>query len=162
MSTIAERATAQGFSLQVSRRVAKGRKRDSTNALYDSKWSIFSLWCDQRNLDPLSIPVTKVCDFFLHLFDAEKLAPVTIDGYRSAINSVWSIDGQSLLNSVHVEQLLNSFKAETSFCSPGSQVGSQPGAEGALQTSVPSDRIMRTCFSITENGLPAVTGFSQA
>lgn len=53
-----------------------------------------------------------MCDYFLHLFEGQKLSPVTIDGYKSAINSVWSVDGRSLNSSVHVEQLLKSFRVE--------------------------------------------------
>jgi integrase len=53
-----------------------------------------------------------VADFFLHLFEVEKRSPVTIEGYRSAINTAWNAMGRSLLDSFHLGQLLKNFKAE--------------------------------------------------
>ncbi len=56
--------------------------------------------------------MTEVCDFFLHLFQDETLAPSSIDGYRSAIHSVWGAVGRSLTDSYHVSRLLRSFRVE--------------------------------------------------
>ena len=52
-----------------------------------------------------------MCDFFNLLF-SEGLAPVTIEGYRSAIDSVWSVQGRSLAGNHMVVQLIASFKRE--------------------------------------------------
>ena len=96
----------------MSKRVATGQLRTSTQLICESKWGKFAVWCDRRGFDPLTIPVARVCDYLLSLFRDEKLAPVTIEGYRSAINSVWNVRGRSLAGSFHVEQLLKSFRAE--------------------------------------------------
>jgi len=69
-------------------------------------------WCQQRSLDPEQVSVSCVCDFFLHLFEDENLSPITIEGYRSAINSVWRAAGRTLNDSFHVEQLLKSFRKD--------------------------------------------------
>ncbi len=42
---------------------------------YESKWSKFAIWCQQREMDPEQAPVSSVCDFLLHLFEQEGLAP---------------------------------------------------------------------------------------
>lgn len=112
LSLVAQRAHDQGFSDQVSKRLATGQLRTSTQNIYESKWRKFVVWCNQRGYNPLQLPLARVCDFFLYLFKEEKLSPVTIEGYRSAINSVWLIDGRSLSSTYHVEQLLKSFKAD--------------------------------------------------
>ena len=59
-----------------------------------------------------------VCDFLLDLFNKEDLSPSSIEGYRSAINSVWGVVGRSLVESFHVSQLTRFFRAER----PRSQV----------------------------------------
>ncbi len=112
MSTIFLRSKDQGFSVDVSRRVATGQLRTSTQLIYESKWAKFALWCQQRDIDPEQAPVSSACDFLLHLFEHENLAPSSIDGYRSAINSVWHTAGRSLTESYHVTQLLRSFRAD--------------------------------------------------
>ncbi len=55
--------------------------------------------------------MNQVCDFLLFLFEEENLSPSTIEGYRSAINSVWGANGRSLLG-FHVEHLLKSFRMD--------------------------------------------------
>ena len=44
-------------------------------------------------------------------FKVKQLGPSTIEGYRSAINSVWHASGRSLAG-YHIDQLLKSFRAE--------------------------------------------------
>ncbi len=56
--------------------------------------------------------MSSACDFLLHLFEHESLAPSSIESYRSAINSVWQTSGRSLTGSYHVTQLLRSFRAD--------------------------------------------------
>jgi integrase len=56
--------------------------------------------------------VSLVADFLLFLFNEKKLSPSTINGYRTAINSVWNVGGRTLTGSFHVDQLLKSFKLE--------------------------------------------------
>ncbi len=56
--------------------------------------------------------MSRACDFLLHLFEHENLAPSSIEGYRSAINSVWKASGRSMTDSFHTTQLLRSFRAD--------------------------------------------------
>lgn len=53
-----------------------------------------------------------LADFFQAQFDRKKLSPSSIEGYRSAINSVWSLDGRKVQDSYAMVSLLKSFKAE--------------------------------------------------
>ena len=59
--------------------------RQSTRAIYDSKWSIFCSWCLSKQIDPLSITAQQLAEFFLYLFEDKGYTPSTIKGYRSAI-----------------------------------------------------------------------------
>ena len=102
----------QGFSREVSKRIASGGRRDSTAAIYDSRWEKFSLWCHQRGIDPLASSVSSIADFLLHLFQEENLSSSTLKGYRSAINSVLVVQGRTLADNHHMEQLLKSFDLE--------------------------------------------------
>ena len=111
LSSIFDEATSQGFSREVSQRIASGGRADSTHRIYDSKWERFTVWCTERDTYPLEASVAQVCDFFNMLF-SEGLAPVTIEGYRSAIDSVWAIQGRSLAGNHPVVQLIASFKRE--------------------------------------------------
>ena len=56
--------------------------------------------------------MSEACDFFLFLFEHERLSPSSIEGYRSATHSVWGASGRSLADSFHATQLLRSFRAE--------------------------------------------------
>ena len=112
MSTIVGSKVKRGFSREVSKRVACGGRGDSTHRLYDSKWDAFSLWCMQRDYDPVTLPLAKVADFFVHLFN-DGLAPVTIEGYRSAIDSVWlPTSGRTMAGDDNIRQLIANFKME--------------------------------------------------
>ena len=68
-------------------------------------------WCGEKDIYPLEVSVDQVCDLFHHLFSEGK-APVTIGGYRSAINSVWELKGRSLVSNHMVVPFSNSFKLE--------------------------------------------------
>ena len=112
MSTVFDETLSQGFSREVSKRAASSSVRDSSNRIYDSRWERYSLWCYQRDYDPLNASLAQVADFFLHLFDVEKRAPVTIEGYRTAINTVWNPMGKTLNGSITIDRLFRSFKLE--------------------------------------------------
>jgi hypothetical protein len=112
MQTIYESSRNQGFSEEVSSRVAQGSQRGTTTNIYDSKWNVYSLWCDQREIDPRLASYQMVADFLLHLFTKKRLATKTIKGYRTSINSVWSIDGRSTSDSAQINVLMKSFEAE--------------------------------------------------
>jgi hypothetical protein len=67
--------------------------RQSTRAIYDSKWSIFCSWCLSKQIDPLSITAQQLAEFFLYLFEDKGYTPSTIKGYRSAIARTIHLSG---------------------------------------------------------------------
>jgi hypothetical protein len=110
MSTIIDAAVNQGFSTEVSERIARGRHVNSTQVIYDSKWLKFEAWCSNREISPSSASLGNLADFLLYLFKTLKLSYSTITGYRSSINSVWRAMGRSDVESHAIHQLLDSFK----------------------------------------------------
>ena len=83
-----------GFSEGATKRIS-GSVRQSTGAVYDSKWSIFCTWCLSKQINPLSVTVQQLADFFLYLFEEKGYSPSTIKGYRSAIARTISLSGGS-------------------------------------------------------------------
>jgi hypothetical protein len=82
----------RGFSEKATKRIY-GAVRQSTGALYDSKWSIFCSWCLSKRIDPLSITAQKLAEFFLYLFEDKGYTPSTIRGYRSTIARTIHLSG---------------------------------------------------------------------
>ena len=56
--TIFQQVVDQGFSSAVSCRMTTGHLPDSTQLIYELKWSKFTLWCAQRDIDPKQAPVS--------------------------------------------------------------------------------------------------------
>ena len=56
----------------------------STRAVYDTRWLVFVSWCEERDLDPSSFPVTEVLEFLQSL--ASKKVTISITGYVTAIS----------------------------------------------------------------------------
>ncbi|CAG2244583.1 unnamed protein product [Mytilus edulis] len=83
-----------GFLKGATKRIS-GSVRQSTGAVYDSKWSIFCTWCLSKQINPLSVTVQQLADFFLYLFEEKGYSPSTIKGYRSAIARTISLSGGS-------------------------------------------------------------------
>ena len=92
--------------------MATGQLQDSSKCICESKWSKFAIWCARQDLDPEQAPVSRVCYFFLFLFEHERLSPPSIEGYWSAINSVCGASGHSLGDSFHVTRLFKSFRVD--------------------------------------------------
>ena len=47
--------------------IARGR-RQSSRAVYDSKWRVFSGWCTGQLVNPFQVTIQKLSDFFVYLF----------------------------------------------------------------------------------------------
>ena len=73
-----------GFSDEVAARI-EAPQRESTRAVYKSKWTIFTKWCESHEVDFRSPSVNQIADFLLYLFKERNLQPSTIEGYRTAI-----------------------------------------------------------------------------
>ena len=82
---IRQALTLRGISEPVAERAARPQ-RDSTIAIYESKWRRFVDWCSGRKIDPFSTSSAVIGDFLLFLFQ-QKLAISTLEGYRMAIAS---------------------------------------------------------------------------
>ena len=87
VSAIRSALTHAGFSEAVASRAAQPQ-RESTLAVYESKWRSFVSWCHTREVDPIAASAAEVADFLLQLSTEKKLQLSTIEGYRMAIASV--------------------------------------------------------------------------
>ena len=72
-----------GEKEKVSARIARPN-RESSLAVYESKWRIFSSWCRDRETNPLDATAPLIGDFLLEKHN-KGLAPITLAGYRTAI-----------------------------------------------------------------------------
>ena len=72
------------------------RTASSTSDVYDSKWSAFDAWCQAQvpPITPTRITPLQLEDFVTYLIDDKKLAPSTITGYMSGLQSVFLFSGQ--------------------------------------------------------------------
>ena len=99
---------AQGFSDEVATRI-EAPQRQSTRAVYESKWSIFVKWCESHKVDFGSPSLNQVAEFLLFLFKEKNLQPSTIDGYRTAIaDKIWC-DKVNFGKDENLTRLLDSF-----------------------------------------------------
>ena len=105
--------TERGFSPAAADQISRGR-RQSSRAVYDSKWRIFSGWCAGQSVDPFQVTIPQLADFFVFLFQVKHLNPRTIKGYRSAISSMISSCGSrtELSYSQELSSLKQSFQLE--------------------------------------------------
>ena len=82
----------RGFSEGAARHLSRA-VRDSTNIIYDAKWTIFCNWCSEKEVDPYQISVQQLADFLIFLFEEKGLSPSTIKGYCSAISRTIHLSG---------------------------------------------------------------------
>ena len=98
----------ESFSEQVADRI-KAPQRPSSRRLYESKWSIFELWCQQNKVVSAEPSISDIAEFLNHLFTVKNLKPATIAGYRTAIADHLGPFGQEVGRSLHLNRLLASF-----------------------------------------------------
>ena len=79
----------------VERTVASARAL-STRRLYRAKWSVFTVWCETRALNPGDCSLQWVLRFLQHMFGLGR-SPSTLKGYVSAISSFRGLWGDSSL-----------------------------------------------------------------
>jgi len=77
----------QGFSPRSARAIASANRR-STIRLYDSRWQIFTRWCEARGQDSFQASVPLICSFLSAIKEERKLSVAALKGYRSSISSV--------------------------------------------------------------------------
>lgn len=76
----------EGFSEEVVECIV----RFSSPAAYQARWGIFCRWCLGRKGDPFQTTVPLIAEFPLLLFQAQKLTPGTVRGYRAVIANILS------------------------------------------------------------------------
>ena len=84
LESLTERLSAKGISQQASALISAGWSK-GTNKSYQSAWNKWQSWCLQRNLDPLSAPVSTLVNFLTHQFE-EGLQHRSINAIRSAVS----------------------------------------------------------------------------
>ena len=113
MDVVSKCFEERGFSSKVAQRMARPQK-DSSIKVYDSKWAIFSNWCNRRHRDPFEASISEVADFFNHLHEDKKCAFSTIEGYRAAIGQVLRIkSGIDLSTDFAITRLMANLKRHT-------------------------------------------------
>ena len=78
---------------QSSQAVAHQTVRASSASIYDCKWQVYDSCCRSKQINPLKASLQQLTDFLEFLFSSCKLALFTIKGYRSAISSVFWLQG---------------------------------------------------------------------
>ena len=84
MESIRDALCSRDRSVDVASRVSRPQG-ESTLAIYESKWRIFTAWCNIQHINPLSATKSVVSDFLLHLHTEKHLGISTIAGYQMAI-----------------------------------------------------------------------------
>ena len=96
------------LSEEVAARI-EAPQRDSTRAVYKSKWAFFIKWCKSNKVDFRSPSVNQIADFLLYLFKERNLQPSTIDGYGTAIAAMVGNDTLKISSDENLTRLLDSF-----------------------------------------------------
>ena len=77
----------RGFSKRASQSITAA-VRPTTSGVYDQKWLVFCRWCRGRKIPPTKAYVSDIADFLVSLQDRGR-APVTVEGYRTAISETF-------------------------------------------------------------------------
>ena len=113
MVTMRRGLRAQGLKSSTISHVLASR-RQSTNRLYDIRWSVWFDFCISHRFNALYPSVSEFAQFLTFLFEVKRLSPVTIAGYKSAISLTVSIArgvrSPSFAQSVIISHLLDGFK----------------------------------------------------
>lgn len=101
----------KGFSSGAASRIARPH-RPSTTKLYESKWTVFSDWCNQRGIAPRRAFIAQAADFFLFLREESKLSSSALKGFRSALSQIFYLCGLDLSGSPDISALFKNFDQE--------------------------------------------------
>ena len=85
LASVRNKLQESGVSGQASEIIVSSR-RDGTCQTYESAWKRWSVWCNQRGVDPIKCPINPVLDYLAHLFH-EGTPSRTIGTHRSAISA---------------------------------------------------------------------------
>ena len=99
----------ESFSELVADRI-KAPQRPSSRRLYESRWSIFKLWCQQNKVVSSEPSILDIAELLNHLFTVKNMKPATIAGYRTAIADHLGPFGEEVGKSLHLNRLLASYR----------------------------------------------------
>ena len=114
VETVKRLLRKSGLSRRASRQLSRC-VRESTARLYQSQCLSFCGWCRGRSVTPIDATIPMVVDFLIHLREDKGFSLSPLKGYRSTINSVFTLKDMDLANSKELSMLFRSF-AKT--CSP--------------------------------------------
>lgn len=104
------------FSSKAAEFVSKAR-RDSTTAVYNAKWKIFTDWCSRKKVDPVYPSLRRIADFFIFLFEKKNLSVSTIRGYRSMLSQTLSFRKTCTIGTDPIlSDLIRSFELKRPVC----------------------------------------------
>ena len=111
LETIQRFTRHEGFSARVARQVSLAR-RQSTNVIYQHKWTVFRRWCRDQGCSISRPSLPKIADFLLFLHQRKGLSVSAIRGYRSMLSSVFRLKLPSIATSQVIRDLLRSFSLQ--------------------------------------------------
>ena len=95
MARLRDSFASRGVSAQASKLLLSSW-RAKTNSSYNSLFSKWTSWCEQRNRDPTAGPVKDVVNFLAELYE-DGYQYRSLNAYRSAISSIHEhVEGQSV------------------------------------------------------------------
>ena len=105
-------------SVDVASHVSRPQ-REFTLAMYESKWRIFTAWCNIHHINPLSATESVVSDFLLHLHTETHLVISTIAGYQMAIvNTLHASSSAEVARNPALKSLLQNNEMEQAVITP--------------------------------------------
>ena len=112
LAFVKERIMEEGFSEAVAD-MASRPQRKSSLSVYQSHFTAFSDWCNQRgtSLESVSIPI--VADYLLFLFTEQKREVATISSHRTALSAaLGTFNGFTVGDHPVLSKLISSFYAQ--------------------------------------------------
>ena len=84
--------------------------RASSAKVYQGKWKAFVEWCQSKQVVPEQATIPEIASFFHYLRKYKKISLSAVQGYRAALNQVFSLKGMNLALSPEISMLFSHFK----------------------------------------------------
>ena len=89
--------------------------REGSNKVYEGKWSRFTKWRKEEQINPIQASLPEITSFLRYLRMEVGLSYSAILGYRSALNQIFILKGMNLADCKVISGLLRDFR---NSCSP--------------------------------------------
>ncbi|XP_064103326.1 uncharacterized protein LOC135213276 [Macrobrachium nipponense] len=109
VQTVIKILLGRGFSRQLAEDMANPVK-PSSGRLYQGKWRLFQDWCQDKGIAPDEATIPQLACFFHHLRKDKQLSISAVEGYRAALNKVFSLKGMDLAASPEILLLFKHFR----------------------------------------------------